>query len=419
MAELANTALKEKAEAFKVEFRKGAFDIRDQKDSEGEPAGNYGRILIKKKADCSPEEKSFREFNDDTLLAGILLSGKNATAEDVGRRIRVMKRFNDRIGQFRERDEFAKAMDTATAGSGGNWVPTGFSADLIDLIRVEALIAPLFLAVPMSQNPQCFPSVTTDPSAYKGAENTARTAGSVGTGKITLTASKVIVPVEYSYELDEDAVFSMIVILKDVMAKKIAYAIDDTIVNGDSDATMDSNIPAASAAGGYLRNWKGLRKLAIAQGSSVKDMSTFTWANCLGLKALLKKYALAPSKLRIITGPTGLTKIEGLVNTNGDPLFPNGLGPDSKLMGVPIIGTDVMPENLNNTGVYDGTTTDKTGMLITRTDAYMIGNRGTLLVETDKDISAQTNKVVASVRKDFQARQATTEPTVVYGYKIS
>jgi hypothetical protein len=114
-----------------------------------------------------------------------------------------------------------------------------------------------------------------------------------------------------------------------------------------------------------------------------------------------------------------MTKIEGLVNTNGDPLFPSGMTPTSTLQGIKIVPTDVMPENLNNTGVYDGTTTDKTGLLLVRTDAYMIGTRGSLLVETQKDIEAQTNKVVSSVRKDFKARQATTEPTVVYGYKIS
>ena len=417
LAELANGALKDKAKALQIQFRKGAFDLGDDTDKDG---GSCGRIMLKKAADCTAEEKSFRRFNDDLLMAGILLSGTQASPERISERIRVMKRYKSELGTYRQRDEFAKAMDAATAGSGGNWVPTGFSSDLIDLIRVESKIANLFLDVPMSQNPQCFPSILSDPSAYKGAENTVRTAGAAGTGKITLTASKIIVPVEFSYELDEDAVFSMITILKDVMSKKLAYAIDDAIVNGDSAATLDSNIPGATAAGGYLRNWIGLRKRAQTQGSSMADLSTFSWANLVALKGLLGKYYFAPSKCAWIYGAVDGGKIEALTNTGGDPLFPNGL-PETgaKLMGIPMIPSDVIKENLNNSGVYDGTTTNKTVLVLVRADAYMLGTRGSLLVETDKDIEAQTNKIVASVRKDFEPRQAVTETTVVVGYKIS
>jgi HK97 family phage major capsid protein len=421
LAKQINDGVAQKVKEMKVEFRKGAVQLDAPAGSEGNPGGDYGRILFKKAEECNAEEKEFRKFNDELLLAGILLAGVGATAEGIGQRIRVMKRFQSFTGRFKERTEFAKAMDAATAAAGGSWVPTGFSSTLIDLIRVESRLAGLFIQAQMSQNPQIFPSLTADPDAYKGAENTARTAGTAATGKITLTASKIICPVEYSYELDEDAVFAIMPVLQDSMSKKIAYAIDDTIVNGDTAATLDSDIPAANAAGGWRRNWKGLRKLAQAQGSSMKDMGTFTWANWIALKGMLGKFALSPSKLVAIGGPTALGKLEALTNTAGDPLFPNGLKYDGtdRISGIQIIGTDVVREDLNVSGVYDGTTKTKTIGIIARTDAYMLGNRGALLVETQKDIEAQTNKIVASVRKDFQPRQAATETTVVVGYNIA
>jgi hypothetical protein len=75
-------------------------------------------------------------------------------------------------------------------------------------------------------------------------------------------------------------------------------------------------------------------------------------------------------------------------------------------------------ENLNASGVYDGTTTTKGSVLLIHKPSWLLGVRGGFLVETDENKLQQLRYVIASFRRDFQPLETVSAaiPLVVYGY---
>ena len=90
----------------------------------------------------------------------------------------------------------------------------------------------------------------------------------------------------------------------------------------------------------------------------------------------------------------------------------------TRFMGIPIIPSAFMREDLNASAVYDGSTTSKGSMLLLNKRGFLTGSRRQLTVETDRNIQTQTFMIVASFRKAFvplETLSATITP-VSLGY---
>ena len=90
-------------------------------------------------------------------------------------------------------------------------------------------------------------------------------------------------------------------------------------------------------------------------------------------------------------------------------------------MGIPIIISEYMREDLNATGVYDAITTNRGGILLVNESRWYVGQRRPIRVMAMQDLPYQDRFLIASYqRKDFQGHvQDATETSVVYGYNIA
>jgi hypothetical protein len=95
----------------------------------------------------------------------------------------------------------------------------------------------------------------------------------------------------------------------------------------------------------------------------------------------------------------------------------------ANLDGSPIIISEFVRQDLNATGVYDGSTTTKTHIMYVNTRAFYTAEKPSgLMVETDRDIETQQNIAVASRRVAFtqvMTPVGTGEETIGNGYNLT
>lgn len=358
-------------------------------------------------------ERAIRERADDAYILATLLR------TEVGN-LKMWQNFRE------SRSALRKAMDTATSTEGSEWVPTTLSTNLIEKYRLQARVAGLFTEIAMPRNPYKLPTSLSDMTFYLIGESLTSEPSKtpttkLTTGDLTLTAVKLRARSIWSEELDEESIIPVLPAVKNNIAKSAALAVEDVIINGDTTAThQDSDVTDSKD---HRKAWKGLRKHALANSYNV-DLSTFDKDTTRSLLTKMEKYGVIPSEVAWITGVVCYNKMRGLTELlTVDKYGPNATiltGEVGKLYGSPVIISEKTRENLNASGVYDGSTTDYTELTTVNRGAFIIGNRGNwrLTVDFDNDV----DQYVLNVRfkKDFiPIYTLSSEPAVAIGYKIS
>ncbi len=326
--------------------------------------------------------------------------------------------------------ELKKALDTATSGGGADWIPTGFSASLIDMVRVQLKVSALFQRITMPTNPYKFPIVSADAIGYLQTEAIADEAAKLRastptTTSLELSAVKLAGRVLFSEEISEDSIVPIMPFLRNQIVMCLATAEEKAVINGDTtDTHMDSNVTAASDA---QKAWNGLRD--ITQTAAKVSIATFTIENLRSVRKAMGKYGVDPSKLVWVVGLSGYIQLLSLKDTAGaqvvttvDKYGPSATiltGEIGKLDGSPIVVSEYVYENLNASGVYDGTTATKTIMLCVYTPAFIIGDRRKVTVKTAANIETDQQILVATQRLDFHPYYAVTEKMVGLGYNLA
>jgi len=91
----------------------------------------------------------------------------------------------------------------------------------------------------------------------------------------------------------------------------------------------------------------------------------------------------------------------------------------ARLGNVPIVVSDFMSAAMNNSGVYDHVTTDKTGLLTVNRSRFQVGRRRGTLLEAETVARQHVTYLVASDRKVFRTVDRSTTKNVHYAYKLS
>lgn len=322
-------------------------------------------------------------------------------------------------------DAFRKAMDTATAAEGLEWIPTGFSASLMEKLELELVVANKFPSFPMPTNPFKWPFASSFPIAYKQGESTGDSAtkykaSTPGTAAITFTAEKIAVRVLSSEEMSEDDAVALLPWLSGRVAKSIAAGKDNCILNGDTAGTQDSDFGDPADV---RLCWDGLRKLALAASGSKADTAATTIADLLAVAKLLGNYAAKPSDVHIFMNIREY--LTALADTAVAPI--SAYGPQATILtgGLPVVYgfglsvSEYQQNTLNASGVYDGSTMTKSSIIAAHKPSFMLGDRRAIRVETDRDIETGQDIIVATYRGDFANMQPSqTYPTAI-GYDAS
>lgn len=379
------------------------------------------RVSLEKRLIATPTNDMDRELqmlNDDIYVASTILKVHPT-------QLKMWQEFQ--AGS----SELKKALDTATAGEGAEWIPTGFSASLIDLVRLQLKVSSLFRRVTMPTNPYKFPIVSADATGYLQSEaihdEAAKLRASTpATTNLELSAVKLAARMLFSEEISEDSIVPIMPWLRDQIVLALATAEEKALVNGDTTAThMDSNVTAAYDC---QKAWDGLRDIEASGGASV-DIGTFNLDNLRSVRKAMGKYGVDPSKLAWIIGISGYIQLLNLkdsgsnqVVTTVDKYGPNATihtGELGRIDGSPLIVSEYIYENLNASGVYDGVTATKTIMLLVYYPAFIVGDRRKVTVKTAADIETDQQILVATQRLDFHPFYAVTEKMIGMAYNIT
>jgi hypothetical protein len=311
-----------------------------------------------------------------------------------------------------------KAITTTGAGTGLEWMNTSLSSQLLQRMYLESQVAQAFIAseVTMPTNPFNYPLGTTRPTFRLTGENATATASQSGSAGLALNAKKLVGIVDYSYEADEDAIIAILPKTIADLGDAAGEALEDAIINGDTAATHQDSDSHALGATHSGKMFDGIRKLVLAQAALKTSLATggISAANILVLKKLLGRWGLNPRNLVLIAGVAGYNDLVGLAETLTAEKTGNaatarvltGLAPN--IYGIDIVPSAKMREDLNASGVYDGTTTTKGAISIVYKPAWLQGVRRGFTLETDVDKKAQTRSVIASFRRDFKPIEALT-----------
>jgi len=378
------------------------------------------------KPDAKPTIQAFSKY--DLLDAGELAfmreilrscrrkDGTAATPADDSALLRAMAMKGLReveAGRLR-RDAFGEGfllrsnelMQADLANYGDEWVPTLMSTDLWAKVRLENMIMSLFPQVEMPSNPYTLPYEGADPTVYYVDASTAQsqmaltaattTTSKAGTGNTSITAKKLSALTLFNAELEEDSIIPIIPQLRAQLARALADAGDNVVLNGD-DTDTNANINAKSATPGvcptgskYLA-FDGLRHLPIITTAALsRDGATLAATDFTANRALMGKYGIKPSDLAHIMDTGTWYKALDI----SEVLTVDKLGPQATILtgqlaqigGVPLIISAEMPLT-GSDGKVDADTAGnnvKGTLLTVHRRGFVVGWRRHITIEQER-----------------------------------
>lgn len=321
-----------------------------------------------------------------------------------------------------------KAFGSTVSGGGDEWVPTLIAENFIQEYELEHVLESRMRSIPMRSNPFDLPVQNAVKKARKIAENTAITDTNFGTTSLRFTAVKIGEYYILPEELTEDSAIDFMPLARDEVIRAQIRAVESAAINGDADGTHIDSDTQAGAADLAEKLWNGLRRQAIANSANggTHDFggAAVTKPNLSAMRAKMDKFGVLPTELAWISGASVYQQFLSLDDVSTVDKF----GPQATVLrgalaayqGIPILISEHMRENLNDNGVYDGTTLTKGGLLLVNLQRWYFGQRRPIVVKAQMDLPNQDRFLLASYqRKDFQGHvQGAAETSVVYGIDI-
>ena len=367
--------------------------------------------------------RSFQRTVADMCIFGLLVD-KHAKSSSEG--FEAARSHPLMAGRWRQA---IRAMDVDTSGEGTEWVPTGIGADFHEKVRASGKVAPLFARVDIPTNPWKWPIEGADATAYRVPEPTSDTATKVaastpGTAAPTFDAEIFGGRVIFSRSLEADSALAILPYATGKLVQAFVDAEETAILNGDTDGThQDSDVGASTTD--PRTAWDGLRKRGLANAGSAGGTAAATVAKVRAARALMGKWGLNPNDLVAISaiGPyydlLGDPEVTSVEKYGAAATILNG--ELAKVAGVPLVVSEHIREDMNTSGVYDGSTTTCTSIVLVNRRQWAMGQRMAIDVEVDDSIYRETYQrvVVAFMREDFQNLGASTDDDTAVLYAIT
>lgn len=379
----------------------------------------------------------WQQLADDVSIAHqIMLSQKNP--EHVQRYVRaggvktlpMWKAYETATNQIRA------AMDTAEAGAGAEWVPTGVGFSLIGDVRPEFELYRFIERIPMPRSPYLYPVQGNYFRGYFIGESTSDTEGSnpilgirnVQTRNITFTAQKIGALIYDSSEIDEDSIVLIVAAIRTELGGAKEASCENAGINGQittisgTTSTFDTGetfeASDSSAGGDDRRAWDGIRYHASLTGISEDASSGLTVEKMTDLKGRLRRFGKIPSQGAWLTGYVGLAKLLVLKDSAGTVVFltadksPGGPTAQTGLLGTvlgsPVIVSDLYPETMNASGILDGVVTNYTAIHYFNRGRYRHGEVRAALIEASRDFRFSTDQLAVRMTYRGQTRAVVT-----------
>ena len=309
------------------------------------------------------------------------------------------------------------AMDSLTAGSGDELIPTAQASRLWQDVHLETMIASLFSRISMPTNPFDVPLQLGDVNWYPGEENVSARSSDLPTGKQTLTARELVAEVPWSLTLEEDAVIAMLPEVRRTLVRNTAEVMDDVLLNGDT--SVSNNINRDSGRIGrddpgmaqWLVGFDGLLHLPLVDNTAqANDLGgPVTAAAYNKLLKLLGKYGVRSNESVFITDPNtflaslGLEEVETVDKLGRAATILTGQL--AVVYGHPLIVSEQMRLASSNGKMHSNSAQNTAGrVLAVNTSQWRVGFRREMSIETERVLQKRQNVMVVSLRLAFAER---------------
>jgi hypothetical protein len=244
-------------------------------------------------------------------------------------------------------------------------------------------------------------------------------------------------PVSYSVTVPafrdavEDSIIEWSGFGRMLLAEALRDGFEDVIVNGDTNGG-DTGLASWTARGRWavLGHSSDHRKGQIGLRHRAIDNSCADDKSAAQAAADVMKYKLALAAAQMSGDLAHITSIEFVIAkliTDSNLLTVDKYGSFATLLtgeiarlgNVPIVVSDFMSAAMNNSGVYDHVTTDKTGLLTVNRSRFQVARRRGTLLEAETVARQHVTYLVASDRKVFRTVDRSTTKNVHYAYKLS
>ena len=366
--------------------------------------------------------EEFKRLNDDAHLVSTMLylaEKKRSPHADFMTIYRGTDIYKSVHRMLASDSDLRKAMAVGNVGTGAEWIPTGFSSQVLAKIELNLKVSALFPTLAMPTNPYKMPVQISNAIGYLIAENTTDTgtkftASTPGTASPEFSAIKLAGRTVFSDEINEDAIVNMRSFIVAELSKSIARAEETAVINGQrtTQALHQDNQGAVAlftSTNDARLAFDGLRYLALNNaGVTTKDFAGADISDVLmgGVRTLSGKYGVMPSEgawvlpvnaylkgLYLLTNATTLEKYGPNATILAGELF--------KYQNVPVVVSEYVLENSNASGVYDSVTTNLTELLFVNRPSFIKGTRGGVSLGSVLNIETDQISLVAKKRLDF------------------
>lgn len=323
-----------------------------------------------------------------------------------------------------------------TSSSGGEWIPDVYSSMLYEEFYTPNGIAGLFPLEEYQGGSLIIPSISDtirpyikqkissdDPSKY--------TASSPGSANTTIDMSGLAARVLVDDAANEDSIFPLLPEINRRIARALGDAYEDTMVNGDTAATHQDTIASfnirdrwgSTGLGGsadHRRAFIGFRALAADRSCTVNQASGMTIAKVMEelIGGLGER---AGGNVVILVSPEVMFK-KLMTDTNVltvDKFAANATilrGQLAQVFGIPIVMTRWLSSKYNTSGIFDGSTMTKSGVLVVSRDEFKHYQRRGPMLEMERDITIGGYNLVATQRRKMVTLSSSSSKVAMWGY---
>lgn len=327
------------------------------------------------------------------------------------------------------------------AGIGAEWIPDDTFATIERDIQYERNVAALFPSVSVIRETTKLPYLSggfipyiageiagDDPAQYK--------LSSMVTADRTVSVKTIAARTQISENAEEDALLSvMATIIRPEGVSALVAAEEDAIINSDTAAShMDTGLATwnpdsyySAAPGGssvdHRRAWLGLRARAF-DVSNTDDRSTFSYTTFAGDSASIKGPKNGPrDKVVIASGKViakqfmPLTELATVDKYGAAATIVTG--EVGRIAGIPVIESQFMTDDLNASGIFDGSTMTTGGYVTCTRSRHRRYVRKGISIEVAKDITRGYFEMVWKRRMLFKTVDGSTVKNVHFAYNMS
>jgi hypothetical protein len=326
---------------------------------------------------------------------------------------------------YKRFDAARRALNTAVALEGGNWVPESMSTEIMAFFQLELSLMNQFREVPCTTQLWRYPFRTAKPRANVFPERSGADAyanpydldvnkAAFGTAKPadrkTFDNDKRMRAFEVASDIfDEDAIVSAIPMLTEDMGFAMRDGWSQAILNGDTGvAHIDDDVTEAPTGTAPQVFVDGLRKhyLSMTTPPVVNVTATPSIEDYRNLRAKMMPYGADLTNLFFLVGGLGSVHIASIPQVlTLDKLGPNATVIRGQLFAldmIPIVMDPTVREDLSATG--KNTTAgpnDKTAIYLIHRRKFIRTRRLGMTVETDRFVPTGETIIVAMDRGDF------------------